>query len=548
MGMKFLPTLLILFPFFFLSNAQNCLEIESILVDACGSPEGENEMVRIKIGSQDILVADITVDWPNNSFQGFCQNALTAEVTDSLNATIAGCGWLVEPTGGVLPAGASVLIITSEDMDYTANSFTNLQDTLVVIYQCTGNTQGHFANYDAGGGFRTLIIEVANPVGCNDTATYQRDSLINQLGFPGGTTAQKNGGRVDFAVNGDPTYANDGCSAPIVQYDIDLSSPESVNGQILVCLGDTIQIDADVSSGLINFQWTGTDNILLNGEDSTFLEITTSGGHFAYFQAESVCGDVILDSIFISTQANVQTSISLVGGDTILCPGEQVTLEASGSGNFQWNTGEQDFDVDVSSAGTYVVQLQGQCNISSDSISFSSENLPIAEVNNPYTEVCPNDTVWITAIGDSILWFNDSTYQTFIAEDSGVFYVTNTNICGTDTAFAEVVWLNSADCGEPFVPSPYIEFPNIVTANGDLINDVFMVKGYAYMEDVHVEIYGRWGNFLYEWDGLEGSWDGRYDPGNTRVEDGVYYFVANATDYQGEKYLIKGFFQYIKGN
>jgi len=28
-----------------------CFEIESILADACGSPEGENEMVRFKVGS-----------------------------------------------------------------------------------------------------------------------------------------------------------------------------------------------------------------------------------------------------------------------------------------------------------------------------------------------------------------------------------------------------------------------------------------------------------------------------------------------------------------
>lgn len=546
MGKKLLPTLLLLFPFFFSTKAQNCLEIESILVDACGSPEGENEMVRIKIGSQDLLVSDITVDWPNNSFQGFCQNALTAEVTDSLNATIVSCGWLVEPSGGILPAGSDVLIITSENMDYTANSFTNLQDTLIVIYQCAGNTAGHFANYDAAGGFRTLIIEVANPVGCNDTATYQRDSLVNQLGFPGGTTAQKNGGRVDFSVNGTPSYQNDGCSAPIAQYTVELSSPQSVNGQINVCLGDTIEIDAEISSGLTNFLWSGSDNILLNGEDSTFVEINTTGGHFIYFQAQSSCGDMLMDSIFINTEADVQTVISLMSGDTLLCPGETVTLQASGSGNFQWNTGEQDFDLIVGSAGTYIVLLQGTCNIASDTIQIAMGSLPSISVNNPYVEVCPDDTAWITAIGSNPVWFNDSTYQTFIAEDSGTFYVTASNICGTDTAFTQVVWLNSSDCGEPWEPIPFIEFPNIVTGNMDGVNDVFKPKGYAYMDDLHVEIYNRWGNFLYEWDGLDGFWNGRYAPSDTRVEDGVYYFIAKATDYLGKEHLIKGFFHFIK--
>jgi hypothetical protein len=52
-----------------------CLEIESILVDACnpsttcpGSSEGQNEMVRFRTGPNPIALGDLQVTWPNNSW------------------------------------------------------------------------------------------------------------------------------------------------------------------------------------------------------------------------------------------------------------------------------------------------------------------------------------------------------------------------------------------------------------------------------------------------------------------------------------------------
>ena len=40
-----------------------CFQIESILVDACGSVEGENEMVRFKAGLSPLNVNNISAIW-----------------------------------------------------------------------------------------------------------------------------------------------------------------------------------------------------------------------------------------------------------------------------------------------------------------------------------------------------------------------------------------------------------------------------------------------------------------------------------------------------
>ena len=82
-----------------------CFEIQSILVAACGTPEGENEMVRFIVGPNALPLSLLTVNWPNasNSFLGICQNTQTGSNVAAINATINGCGLVQEPVGGVLP-------------------------------------------------------------------------------------------------------------------------------------------------------------------------------------------------------------------------------------------------------------------------------------------------------------------------------------------------------------------------------------------------------------------------------------------------------------
>lgn len=78
-----------------------CLEIESILVDACisatdcpASTEGMNEMVRFITGPAPIALSDLQFEFYSSTFQGLVQNAATAALTSQLNASIQGCGWL----------------------------------------------------------------------------------------------------------------------------------------------------------------------------------------------------------------------------------------------------------------------------------------------------------------------------------------------------------------------------------------------------------------------------------------------------------------------
>lgn len=176
-------------------------EIESVLVDACepaGGWEGENEMFRFKVGATNLNTSDISVTWPNNPWLGICQNATTAATVAAINATITAGGQLIEPTGGVLPAGSEVMFFTNTSFNYTLFDFSQLNYTLYAIFQCPDNHPGHFVNYNATPGtFRTLTLNFAG-FG-SDAVTYDAHSVYNG-----------DGATVDYDVPGNPTYSPSG--------------------------------------------------------------------------------------------------------------------------------------------------------------------------------------------------------------------------------------------------------------------------------------------------------------------------------------------------
>ncbi len=233
--MRYLLSILLFIGFALNIHSQNCLEVETILVDACddalGSPEGLNEMFRFRIGSNPISISDIQVinGWPSQGvntlpFNGFVQNSFTASKTIELNATITeSCGYLIEPPAGIIPAGKSVLAITSYEVSVGLNSFANLTDTLYVIYhQHNGQGGGHFLNQNAGTPQeQTLRIQVNGAFPCYEEVTYLRGSLVDA----NGNNVPQNGAYVDYTPDGIPTYGNTGCQAPFEPFSADWANP-----------------------------------------------------------------------------------------------------------------------------------------------------------------------------------------------------------------------------------------------------------------------------------------------------------------------------------
>lgn len=429
-----------------------CLEIERILVDACidlsvcpAAQEGQNEMVSFRTGPQATALSELEADWPNNNWNGLVQNATTATLTATLNATIAACGHLLEPPAGIIPPGSRVLLVTSTAMCAEANPFTNLTDTIYLVFQAPGNTSGHFANHNngstvsptpsGGSALRTLILTYL-PTACSDTATYDRELLTNVLGSYGGNTAQNDGATAVFSWPGVPqvSYVNFGCQAPIVPTEVLV---DQMTGSL--CAGSgTVQLEASVTGPYTSVQWSGGAGSI---SDPTSLSTSYTAGAndvdpvTLTLCATLPCGDPVCTTVTLPSGTAPTVSIT-PDGPTALCPGQSVTLTASGADSYLWGDQQTSASITVSQAGTYTVTGTNACGSADGQIAITVGSAPTVTITpDGPTALCPGESVTLTAGGaDSYLWNDQQTSASISVSVPGTYSVTGTNGCGNASA------------------------------------------------------------------------------------------------------------------
>ncbi|MFY8067345.1 MAG: hypothetical protein ACOVMS_04370, partial [Flavobacterium sp.] len=317
--MKFYKSLAFLITFFFFTDNSfsQCFEIESILVDACdnGTNEGYNEMFRMKIGTTSLNTNTLNINWPAQTWLGLVQNATTTSKVNQLNNAIlaaGGCGQILEPIGGVLPANSTVIVVSSPNLDTTLNSFGALTSNIYMLFQDTpaNPNAGHFGNYNATPATRTLSVTFGG--GCSDSVTYQRANLINILGTVGGSISDLNGSTVNFSPTGTPTYVNNGCTAPIPPFTV-----EAGITPITACPGQTINLSG-TAQGQTSIVWSAPNGSFSNsGNLVTNYTIPTtaiSGSTITLtLTVTNVCNTSLSDNIVINISGSTLSLSSAIG-------------------------------------------------------------------------------------------------------------------------------------------------------------------------------------------------------------------------------------------
>ena len=303
-----------------------CFEIESVLADACSLVEGEDEMIRLRIGPNPIALNSInTVVWQTvNSWLGFCSiTGSTLTKINSINNSIiaaGNCGRFIPISpGGTLPAYSKVLFLTSTDFSATAHDFSGLTDTMYVIIQCAGNTGGHFTN--SGNVPRTLIIKTNT---CGDTVNWNSANLI------GG-----NGAAINFTYAGVPSYVNYGCTLPVAPFSCNAGTTNPT-----YCNGSTLNLAGTVS-GSNCYVWRASNTATGTFADTTNLltTFTISTGYVGavklYLFTKSNCS-VKKDSVMFNAIAS--SGVLNAGNDTSLCNSIafHVNATSTATGTYAW--------------------------------------------------------------------------------------------------------------------------------------------------------------------------------------------------------------------
>ena len=270
------------------------------------------------------------------------------------------------------------------------------------------------------------------------------------------------------------------------------------------------------------YQWT------LNGNPFSTSQIinTTGPGTYAVTISAGTCTSTS------SMTLTVNAKPTPVLNDTLLCIGSSVTLNPNGSANdsvfwYANNTfisNASTITVDSAAVYTAILQTVDGCR-NSDSASVTFEQpLPAPTVdcgggsaNFKYLyswNHVPGATGYEVSLDGGITWLPvqlDTLYgsaQTI--KDLRVRAVNTNGVC-RDGNISEL-----APCE--------VIIPNIITPNGDHLNDVFFIKNLEGHPNSSLKILNRWGKTVLDDSNYQNDWDGN------NLSDGTYFYILKLDD------------------
>lgn len=343
-------------------------------------------------------------------------------------------------------------------------------------------------------------------------------------------------------VNSTSTFsvdATNGCGTFTFNDSVVVLNPPviSINqsGSDTICFGDTLQLIANSSTG--SQLWSTsetTDSIIVSGAGNYFVS------------ASNFCGTAFSDTLFVTLETVPTISVTPTGAQSI-CPGDSIVMIASSStGNQTWSTAETTGSIVISGAGNYFASTSNLCGTAfSDTLFATLGTTPTISVTPTGAQsICPGDTIVMVASSStgSQTWSNGATTDTiYIHTIGGSFYATTSTGCGT--AISDSLMVTILGCGSTTVIDVVI--PNVFSPNDDGSNDGFHLVSYINLTDMTGYIFNRWGQILYQWDGLSDFWDGRTVTGE-QAPDGTYYYAFEFTDINGENFTRTGHFLLVR--
>ncbi len=237
--------------------------------------------------------------------------------------------------------------------------------------------------------------------------------------------------------------------------------------------------------------------------------------------------------------------------DTTICEGDPLILTTtfnSGNGSLTWYQAGQAVamntdKLNVSVSGVFTVGINnGVCpEAYSDEVRVEVVKRPLADAG-PDMYVKENDLVQLNAKGDGVSLWSPATGLSDPAILNPILTATNT-ITYTLTVSDPGERCFSTDEVTIIVEKPVI-IPNVVTPNGDGLNDVWEIENMGGFPNATVKIYNRWGNIVWESHGYTERWGGTNRHGQL-LPDGTYFYVI---DLHSNVYSesITGYVQIIK--
>ena len=376
----------------------------------------------------------------------------------------------------------------------------------------------------------TIAVSPPNPLICaGDTAVLSASGASSYTWTTGSTsfsTSVNPASTTNYTVVG---LVGSCTASTVVTVTVSGQSP-AITGNGSICIGQSSILSA---TGGTLYSWStgaSSPSISVSPTTTTVYTVTSIIG---------TCTNTAIDTVFVTPKPIIN-----VAGTTI-CPGQNGIITATGATTYTWSTGATTSSISVNPTVNTTYTVMGTtiptCTDTAVYVmnvitarpsvyavvapnifcldSIGAVRLVISNGNPPYT------VNWIIPINGMVPY--DTTANVYFFNQSGTPSNENYTIIVTDQClFKDTITVNlqTVDCN--------IIVPNVVTPNGDGINDFFRINGLENFSGSSLNVFNRWGNKIYTSDDYKNDW-------SPKVSDGTYFYIINISD--GRKF--NGFFE-----
>ena len=288
----------------------------------------------------------------------------------------------------------------------------------------------------------------------------------------------------------------------------------AIAGSTQLCAGGTTTLTA-IAPGATAYRWsTGpTTAALTVGQPGTYEVTATFAGGCTR-----------------TATTTVAQPVATIGGDSLLCGGQggQLTAAQPMATAYLWSTGATAATIVVAQPGTYsvVVSYATGCQSTAQRRVRAVAPLPSFSLG-PDTTLCEGTALRLrpttgSAPGVSYRWDDGTGTSTRLVQEDGLYTLQVSTACETRSASRRVAF------------QPCLTIPNVITPNGDQVNEHFRVAGLTGIWSL--QLYDRWGRQVYTTKAYQNDW-------GPDAPAGIYYYLLQQA---GTSTIRKGWLEVLR--
>ena len=323
--------------------------------------------------------------------------------------------------------------------------------------------------------------------------------------------------------------------------------------------------------------WSGPNGFSSSDQNPVISNATSAnaGTYTVTAISGSGCGSVTASVVVVITDA--PSAPSLVSNDNVICLDDNIVLTTTNyNGNnvaYNWTAtpsagsgissapNSNQVTITPTAAGTYTytidVSVDGCISTSSNVVVTVEQSITAnsdlfntvgyhkhpgftngvlnSDTYAPYTGVLTSNDNFDAAQATTVAIFSDVSNGNLTLNNDGTFaytpdigflgtdqfvyilyYASTSNPCASDTATVTLEIVRPLGTG-------LVDIPNVITPNGDGVNDALVIPSISNLPDHELIIYNQWGDVVYRTTDYNNDWEGTYN--GEALPDGTYYYI-----------------------